>query len=129
RNKAGMRLLNRRELIVGSSALLAASSVAVPARARGLFVRGSGMQFIRDERPYRIAGTNMWYAAYLGADSPIGNRDRLKRELDRLAVLGINNVRILGSSEFSPPRNSVRPTFRNRTSHYNGAMRRGLDHS
>ena len=38
----------------------------------------------------------MWYAAYLGADAPIGNRDRLKRELDRLAALGIDNVRILG---------------------------------
>ena len=51
----------------------------------------------------------MWYAAYLGADAPIGNRDRLKRELDRLAALGINNVRILGivrilaAQEFRPP--------------------------
>jgi mannan endo-1,4-beta-mannosidase len=71
----------------------------------------------------------MWAAAYLGADAPIGNRDRLKRELDRLAALGINNIRILGSSEFSPLRNSVRPTFRNRTRHYNEALLRGLDHA
>jgi mannan endo-1,4-beta-mannosidase len=84
---------------------------------------------VREERPYRIAGTNMWAAAYLGADAPIGNRDRLKRELDRLAALGINNIRILGSSEFSPLRNSVRPTFRNRTRHYNEALLRGLDHA
>jgi mannan endo-1,4-beta-mannosidase len=84
---------------------------------------------VREERSYRIAGTNMWAAAYLGADAPIGNRDRLKRELDRLAALGINNIRILGSSEFSPLRNSVRPTFRNRTRHYNEALLRGLDHA
>ena len=71
----------------------------------------------------------MWAAAYLGADAPFGNRDRLKRELDRLAALGINNVRILGSSEFSPLKNSVRPTFRNRTSHYNESLLRGLDHA
>jgi mannan endo-1,4-beta-mannosidase len=122
-------VLNRRELIVGTSALFAASSVAVPAPAKGPFVRRSGTQFVREERPYRIAGTNMWAAAYLGADAPIGNRDRLKRELDRLAALGINNIRILGSSEFSPLRNSVRPTFRNRTRHYNEALLRGLDHA
>jgi mannan endo-1,4-beta-mannosidase len=85
------------------------------------------MQFVREERPYHIAGTNMWAAAYLGAGSQIGNRDRLKRELDRLAALGINNVRILGSSEFSPLKNSVRPTFRNRTRHFNETLLRGLD--
>src|SRR5690349_23662528 len=79
--------------------------------------------------PYRIAGTNMWYAAYLGADAPIGNRGRLKRELDRVAALGINNVRILGSSEFSPLKNSVRPTFRNRTRHFNETLLRGLDNA
>ena len=58
-------------------------------------------------RPYRYAGTNMWYAAYLGANAPYGNRDRLKRELDRVAALGIQSIRILGSSELSPLKNSV----------------------
>ena len=66
-------------------------------------------------------------AAYLGADAPIGNRDRLKRELDRLKRIGVNNVRILGSSELSPLKNSVRPTFRDRTSNYNETLLRGLD--
>ena len=70
----------------------------------------------------------MWYAAYLGSDAA-GNRGRLKRELDRVAALGINNIRILGSSEFSPLKNSVRPTFRNRTSHFNEELLRGLDHT
>ncbi len=65
---------------------------------------------------YPVVGANMWAAAYLGADAPIGNRDRLKRELDRLGAIGVNNIRILGSSELSPLKNSVRPTFRDRTS-------------
>jgi mannan endo-1,4-beta-mannosidase len=117
-------LLNRRELIVGTSALLA-SSAALEAKARQRFVRTAGGSFRLGEQPYRIAGTNMWYAAYLGA----GNRDRLRRELDRLTALGINNVRILGSSEFSPLKNSVRPTFRNRSRHFNESLLRGLDHA
>ena len=121
-------MLNRRDLLIGTSALLASSGVAAP-RRRGLFVRRIGTEFRIGAQPYRIAGTNMWYAAYLGADAPIGNRDRLKRELDRLAALGINNVRILGSSEFSPLKNSVRPTFRNRTRHFNETLLRGLDNT
>jgi len=121
-------MLNRRELMIGTSALLASSAVAAPER-KSRFVRRTGMSFRLGSEPYRIAGTNMWYAAYLGADAPIGNRDRLKREFDRLAALGINNVRILGSSEFSPLKNSVRPTFRNRTRHFNETLLRGLDNA
>ena len=120
--------MTRRDLIVGTSALIGAS-FASSAPSPGKFVQASGMRFALSGAPYRIAGTNMWYAAYLGADAPTGNRDRLKRELDRLAALGVNNVRILGSSEFSPLRNSVRPTFRNRTKHFNEKLLRGLDHA
>jgi len=121
-------MLDRRQLILGASAALAASSAgALPPKGR--FVRATGTRFVSDGKPYRVAGTNMWYAAYLGADPPFGNRDRLKRELDRLSALGVNNVRILGSSEFSPLKNSVRPTFRNRTSTFNKTLLRGLDHA
>jgi mannan endo-1,4-beta-mannosidase len=120
-------MLDRRQLLLGASATLAASSVrAQPHKDRRL-IRAVGSRFISAGAPYRIAGTNMWYAAYLGASAPVGDRDRLKRELDRIAALGINNVRILGSSEFSPLKNSVRPTFRNRTSHFNETLLRGLD--
>jgi mannan endo-1,4-beta-mannosidase len=121
-------MLNRREMITASSALLAASAVAAP-RPGAPFVRRSGHQFRKGAEPYRIAGTNMWAAAYLGSAAPTGDRDRLKRELDRLAGLGINNVRILGSSEFSPLKNSVRPTFRNRSNRYNETLLRGLDNA
>jgi mannan endo-1,4-beta-mannosidase len=121
-------MLNRRDLLIGTSALLASSAVAAPER-ESRFVRRRGTSFRLGSEPYRIAGTNMWYAAYLGADAPLGNRDRLKREFDRITALGINNVRILGSSEFSPLKNSVRPTFRNRTRHFNETLLRGLDNA
>ncbi len=95
--------------------------------ARAPFVRVDGTAFRAGDAPYAIAGTNMWYAAYLGAGTPDGNRDRLKRELDRLTALGVDNVRILGSAEYSPLKNSVRPTFRDRAAHYNEELLRGLD--
>jgi mannan endo-1,4-beta-mannosidase len=115
-------MLDRRQLMISAGAALAAT--AVPAQgSRDRFIRARGMRFTAGGAPYRIVGTNMWYAAYLGAF----NVDRLKRELDRVAALGINNVRILGSSEFSPLKNSVRPTFRNRTRHFNETLLRGLD--
>ena len=121
-------MLNRRELMLTASAALASTSIK--ARPRGVpFVRTVGAHFMKGPDPYRIAGTNMWYGAYLGAEAPVGNRHRLKRELDRVAALGINNIRILGSSEFSPLKNSVRPTFRNRTRHFNETLLRGLDHA
>ena len=117
-------MLNRRQLIVSAGALAAASALPAASSANRI-IRRSRMTFTSGGKPYRIAGTNMWYAAYLGAF----NLDRLKRELDRVAALGINNVRILGSSEFSPLKNSVRPTFRNRTPHFNETLLRGLDHA
>jgi mannan endo-1,4-beta-mannosidase len=124
-----MTELSRREALAGASALLAASA-AVPALGRGAsaqFVRRDGSALRIGPNPYRYAGTNMWYAAYLGANAPYGNRDRLKRELDRVVALGIQSIRILGSSELSPLKNSVTPTFRDKSSNYNKALLEGLD--
>src|SRR3954466_5722204 len=121
-------MLNRRELIVAGSALGAACATApLVARSRPTFIRREGMRLMNGAQPYRYAGTNMWYAAYLGANAPYGNRDRLKRELDRVAALGIKSARILGSSELSPLKNSVTPTFRDKSSNYNKALLEGLD--
>src|SRR5690348_17530806 len=119
-------MLNRRDLLIGTSALLASSGLAEP-KQRGSFIRRAGTGFRLGDRPYRVAGTNMWYAAYLGANAPYGNRDRLKRELDRVAALGIQSIRILGSSELSPLKNSVTPTFRDKSSNYNRTLLEGLD--
>jgi mannan endo-1,4-beta-mannosidase len=118
--------LSRRDAIAGVSALLTSAPllarIAAPA-----FVRREGAALRLGSKPYRYVGTNMWYAAYLGADAPYGNRDRLRRELDRLAALGVTSVRILGSSELSPLKNSVRPTFRDQSNRYNETLLRGLD--
>jgi mannan endo-1,4-beta-mannosidase len=121
-------MLTRRDLMIAGSALAGACASA-PVSLSPPYVRVKGTRFNIGGAPYRIAGTNMWYAAYLGADAPIGNRDRLKRELDRLIALGVDNIRILGSSEFSPLKNSVRPTFRDQGTSYNEALLRGLDHA
>ena len=121
-------MLTRRDVMIGGSVLAAATAAPAVVRSRH-FVRVTGARFNKDGALYPIAGTNMWYAAYLGAEAPIGNLDRLRRELDRLTALGVDNVRILGSSEFSPLKNSVRPTFRDQTKNYNEALLRGLDHA
>lgn len=91
------------------------------------FVRRDGTGFAAGPSPYRFVGTNMWYAAYLGADAPFGDRARLERELDRLAALGIGNVRVLGSSELSPLKGSITPAFRTRGSAYDETLLVGLD--
>lgn len=122
-------MLDRRELIVGTSALVASARASpgfTRAAPRG-FIHRNGMRLIDAGRTYRYAGTNMWYAAYLGADASYGNRARLQRELDHVAALGIQSIRILGSSELSPLKNSVTPTFRDQSSHYNETLLRGLD--
>lgn len=125
-----MRRITRRQMLVSTSAIMAASGAfRAPPHSRSLYVRTSGTRFVAHNKPYRVAGTNMWYAAYLGAAAPTGNLDRLNRELDRLHALGINNMRILGSSEFSPLKNSVRPSFRNRTAQFNEKLLVGLDHT
>ena len=121
-------MLNRRDLLVGTSALLTAATGS-SARRNGLLVQRARTRFRVGGKAYHPVGTNMWYAAYLGAAAPVGNRDRLKRELDRLVGLGIDNVRILGSSELSPLKNSVRPTFRDSSARYNETLLRGLDHA
>jgi mannan endo-1,4-beta-mannosidase len=119
-------IITRRDMLIGTTAMLGACATR-PSATRPSFVRTSGTQFTLGAAPYRIAGTNMWYAAYLGAASPIGNGDRLKRELDRLNALGVDNVRLAGSAEFSPLKNSVRPAFRDQTQNYNEELLRGLD--
>jgi mannan endo-1,4-beta-mannosidase len=95
--------------------------------AAAQFVRREGTGFKVGALPYRIVGTNMWYAPFLGAEGPIGNRERLRRELDRLTALGIDNVRILGSAELSPLKNSITPGFRDRGASYNETLLQGVD--
>jgi len=116
--------LTRRDLMAAAAALAATAAAPPPGRA---FVRRVGTGFRRGGRRYPIVGANMWYAAWLGAAAPLGDRDRLRRELDRLAALGVNNLRILAGAELSPLKNSVTPAFRSARPPYNEALLRGLD--
>ena len=122
-------MLSRRDLLLSSTVILAGCAAGplggVPTSPE--FVRRDGRGFTVGGRPYRYAGTNMWYAAYLGADAEYGNRARLGRELDRLVEIGIDNVRILGSSELSPLKNSITPAFRTQSEDYSETLLRGLD--
>ena len=123
-------MLTRRELLCATPALIAATAASPLAADRGRplgMVQRAGKRLLVGDQPYHFVGTNMWYAAWLGADAPFGNRDRLRRELDTLGVLGIRNLRILGGAEHSPLRNSIRPAFRTQGSDYDAALLGGLD--
>lgn len=122
-------MIDRRTMLLSGSALLAgcAAGGRLGGGKRADFVRREGTGFRIGGAPYRFAGANMWYAAYLGADAPFGNRARLGRELDMLGSIGIDNLRILGSSELSPLKNSITPAFRTSSAIYNETLLRGLD--
>ncbi|WP_114951022.1 glycoside hydrolase 5 family protein [Sphingosinicella terrae] len=123
-------MFTRRSMMIAGAAALAgcAAGPGLASPVDRTLVRREGMRFTIGGEAYHYAGTNMWYGAYLGADAAYGNRPRLARELDRLAALGITNIRALAGSEDSPLRNSVKPSFRDRGSDYNQALLGGLDH-
>ena len=130
-----MAIIDRRAALLAGVGLLSACT-ATPHLATGgyndtrspsSFVTVQGRGFERNGKPYRYAGANIWYGAWLGADTAYGNRARLARELDRLKALGVRNLRILGSAELSPLKNSITPGFRDRTATYNEDLLKGLD--
>src|SRR5687767_4355956 len=112
-------MLTRRTFVVAGSAMVAACATPLGRAPVRPFVTRQGARLLIGPNPYRFAGANMWYAAYLGADAPFGNRARLGRELDSLAAIGVDNLRILGSSELSPLKNSITPAFRTQSPEYN----------
>jgi len=106
---------------------LAGALVASAAPPAG-FVRVRGTGFELDGQPYRFAGVNIWYAAYLGASGPTGDRARLERELAQLRDLGVTNLRILGASE-PTPHAPLTPVFHPEPGQTNEELLRGLDYA
>jgi mannan endo-1,4-beta-mannosidase len=100
---------------------MAAKRADLPFEAR--FVSVEGQRFLLGGETYRFAGANLYYAAYLGAR----DRDRLSKELDMLAALGVTNLRVMGASELSPLKNSLDPAFRSAVPPYNEELLVGLD--
>ncbi len=91
------------------------------------FVRVEGTRFVLDGKPYRFAGANFWYGAYLGAEDGVGNRERLRAELDQLQAAGIDNLRVLAMSEASGFRRGVRPAIMTAPGEYDQRLLQGLD--
>ncbi|MDT8757534.1 mannanase [Sphingomonas psychrotolerans] len=104
-------MVTRRSFIAGTTTLAATLTLPFPAMAASDFVRREGTRLTLGGRPYRFAGANLWYGAWLGAAAPYGDRARLVRELDALAATGVTNLRIAASAEDSPLKNSVKPAF------------------
>ena len=131
KDRKAMSMMDRRSMIVAGAALLGGCAAGPRVGGGGhnaaAFVTVNGTGFYRGGERYRYAGANIWYGAYLGADTDYGNRARLGRELDRLQALGVRNLRILGSAELSPLKNSITPGFRDRSAAYNQDLLGGLD--
>ncbi|MDG2533097.1 cellulase family glycosylhydrolase [Sphingomonas sp. HITSZ_GF] len=120
-------MITRRSVLGSTAAAFAGAALPLSAAADAAeFVTRTGTGLFLGGRPYRFVGANMWYAAWLGADAPWGNRDRLRRELDALASMGVRNLRIAASAEDSPLNNSVKPAFRTRGKAWNPALVDGL---
>jgi len=114
--------------LAGGLAFLAAGGCATTGTAGSSgFIRRDRTRLLRGGEPYRIAGANMWYAAWLGADAAYGNRARLTRELDRLQALGLNNLRIMAAAEEGPLKNSIKPGFSRPDGSLNPELLAGLD--
>src|SRR5437868_12849807 len=95
-------MISRREMVLSAALLGAGCAGTKPSQKPSLFVTVEGGRLSLDGAAYRYTGANIYYGAYLGVDAPLGNRDRLRRELDALKALGVSNLRVLGASELSP---------------------------
>jgi mannan endo-1,4-beta-mannosidase len=103
---------------------LVAPGVAAPSED---FVTVKETHFKRNGKLYYIAGTNMWYAGYLGAASGVGDRARLVKELDNLKAIGINNIRLLAVSEQTKMRSGVKPATTAAPGQYDESLLAGMD--
>ena len=97
-------------------------------RPQSGFVKVEGTRFTLDGKPYRFAGANFWYGAYLGAADGIGDRARLRDELDQLKAAGIDNLRVLAMSEASGFKRAVRPAMMTAPGQYDERLLQGLDY-
>ncbi len=114
-------------LIILTSLVFSSCSFLPSTYEREDFIRVHGMHFIHDGKPYYYAGTNIWYGCYLGSTGFTGDRSRLLRELDSLQAHHITNLRILGASEESYIRRSIKPAIQKSPGVVNDSLLIGLD--
>jgi mannan endo-1,4-beta-mannosidase len=89
------------------------------------FISVNGNQFALNGKSYYVVGTNLWYGFYLGATEP--GRVRLRKELDLLQSIGINNLRILGAVEQSDLASAIKPGIQKQPGVYDESLLQGLD--
>ena len=93
------------------------------------FVRVENGQFMRNDTPYYYVGTNFWYGAILGSEGEGGDRQRLRKELDFLKSIGVDNLRILvGSDGNRGVTAKIEPTLQIAPGVYNDTILAGLDY-
>lgn len=110
--------------------LLAACSPQPKAEKEHIFVavNDSG-QLVRNGKPYYYVGTNFWYGAILGSTGQGGNRERLRRELDFMKEIGINNLRVLvGGDGQNGVKTRIEPALQTAPGVYNDTILDGLDY-
>ncbi|NND04999.1 MAG: cellulase family glycosylhydrolase [Saprospiraceae bacterium] len=91
------------------------------------FVEVRDGDLVLDGRPYRFVGANLWQGMHLGSITT-GDRASLIQELDQLQALGVNNLRIMATSE--GPKDApwrVQPPLRETPEIYNQDLLEGLD--
>ena len=94
----------------------------------GSVIARQGTQFVKNGKPYRYIGTNMWYASVLGSKGEGGNRERLCQELDHLKSIGVTNLRILtGPDAGSALANPAKPYLQTAPGILNDTILEGLD--
>lgn len=93
------------------------------AQAQG-FIKVEKGKLIKEGKPYHYVGTNFWY----GMNLVVSDKERLIRELDRLNVLGVKNLRIIAGSEgnVNTPW-SIQPAMQKEPGVYNDTLWEGLD--
>ena len=109
--------------------LLFSAMMVIPALAQNDFVKVKDGHFVRAGKPYYYVGTNFWYGAILGSEGQGGDRKRLKRELNLMKRMGIDNLRILvGSDGERGVTTKVEPTLQVAPGVYNDTILAGLDY-
>nr|4LYR_A Chain A, Exo-beta-1,4-mannosidase [Rhizomucor miehei] len=93
-------------------------------------IASDGKGFTRYGEPYLIRGANYWQGMNLGADDCSGgDRKRMELEIKQMAEMGINNLRVMASSEGpddQPYR--MRPSMMPQPGKYNEGVFVGLDY-
>lgn len=118
----------RKHFLLGTFLLILLGACNKP-KVQTSFVIIENGHFVKNGKPYYYVGTNFWYGAILASEGEGGNRKRLKAELDSLAAIGVDNLRILvGADGNNGVTAKVEPTLQKAPGVYNDTILAGLDY-